>query len=158
MTVDEIINHKDFDRLVYFAYLKFRKKIRVDVEELAHEVRLRIFRFFNQKKGGHLTLSTIIVSNTAWSLYRMAADRKRKYKEFNDNMVCLNEALSSSNSNEQEVADCWEHITKGLDEREISILEMRRDGHTLQEIGKSFGISRERVRQLLANIEEKKLR
>jgi hypothetical protein len=35
------------------------------------------------------------------------------------------------------------------DERTLTIVEMRKRGNTLQEIGNTFGITRERVRQIL---------
>jgi RNA polymerase primary sigma factor len=49
----------------------------------------------------------------------------------------------------------------GLSEREIKILELRFGfpdgckGHTLEEVGKAFGVTRERIRQIEAKAFEK---
>lgn len=48
----------------------------------------------------------------------------------------------------------------GLTEKEMKILDMRMglsDGvvHTLEEVGREFGVTRERIRQLEAKAEEK---
>jgi len=44
--------------------------------------------------------------------------------------------------------------TGKLTERRRAILIMRLEGKTLEEIGHHFGITRERVRQIIANLEK----
>jgi RNA polymerase sigma factor (sigma-70 family) len=55
----------------------------------------------------------------------------------------------------------WEKIMeeqyKNLTLRQKEILKMRLESKTLEEIGNKFGISRERVRQILARLKNKKL-
>lgn len=46
---------------------------------------------------------------------------------------------------------------KNLTLRQKEILKMRLESKTLEEIGNKFGISRERVRQILARLKNKKL-
>ncbi len=44
---------------------------------------------------------------------------------------------------------------KELDNREKDILKMREEGKTLEETGRHYGISRERVRQIQLEAEQK---
>lgn len=41
-----------------------------------------------------------------------------------------------------------EHVERLTDQRNAEIVAMREQGHTLQEIGDAYDISRERVRQI----------
>lgn len=42
-----------------------------------------------------------------------------------------------------------------LEEKELKILDMRNNKHTLDEVGKEFGVTRERIRQIEAKAREK---
>jgi RNA polymerase sigma factor (sigma-70 family) len=58
---------------------------------------------------------------------------------------------------ENETEKILEEQYKNLTPRQREILEMRLKGKTLEEIGNKFGITRERVRQILARLKNKKL-
>ena len=42
-----------------------------------------------------------------------------------------------------------------LSEKEISICKMREEKHSFEEVGKEFGVTRERIRQIEAKVQEK---
>lgn len=48
--------------------------------------------------------------------------------------------------------DRWDHLTRGLDEREKRMLAMVRDGHTQAAIAAEFGLTVRTVRRLVARV------
>ncbi|MCO4761472.1 MAG: sigma-70 family RNA polymerase sigma factor [Myxococcales bacterium] len=85
-----------------------------------------------------------------------------------DGRMTLGETLSSDDPTAEEqyasaqitamVADRLSELHADLNEKELTILEERllaEDGRTLADVGKQYGISRERVRQIEANLKKK---
>jgi len=85
-----------------------------------------------------------------------------------DGRMTLGETLASDDVSAEDqyasaeitamVADRLSELHADLNEKELTILEERllaEDGRTLQDVGQQYGISRERVRQIEANLKKK---
>lgn len=161
MTVDEIINHKDFPILVRFALNKFRGNSSVSFRELLQLTRIRIFRFYKEERHANLKLSTIVVLNVKWSINEYNRVHNGRHAKFNNSMQkfsVLHQNLdrkdiwANTNTNNDAAKELLEEILVGQPSRTKKMIVMRTEGYTLREIGRHFGISCERVRQIIEDV------
>jgi RNA polymerase primary sigma factor len=120
-------------------------------EEIATEMNLDVDKIYTIEKIDQATVSLEApIGNDG-------EDDKSKFGDFlADDKILSPEAESSRRI----VADQVREILNDLPEKERRILEMRHglvDGvtHTLEEVGKEFGVTRERIRQIEAKAHEK---
>ncbi len=48
--------------------------------------------------------------------------------------------------------DCWERLREGLDDRDVAVVELRRDGMKLEAIAERTGLSERAVRRVLESV------
>ncbi len=124
-------------------------------EEIAIEMDLEIEKVYNIMQIDQSTISfeTPIGSD---------GDRKTTFSDFIGDEMATGDSVDapSKEADDRILKDRIAEILNSLTEKERRILEMRHglnDGifHTLEEVGKEFGVTRERIRQIEAKAHEK---
>ena len=99
-------------------------------------------------------LSTIVVNRTNWTLARMC---DRMCNRRNIDLiglwpeVAVSDNISQDCNNKDLATRCWIIVDELLEKRIADIMRRRMCGDTFEQIGKTYLLSKERVRQLESN-------
>ena len=153
--INNILNSPDFKTLVYWAMpsnITFPYNDMESFDDLVHEVKVSIFNNLHDKEPKELAHTTIIVNHTRWVFGNQARYQNRKHNVSNVNFLdeTVIDKNSSSSYEDIDNKDLYDKITGPLksDKRNYQIFEGRLKGERLVDLGKKFGVSKERCRQI----------
>ena len=69
--------------------------------------------------------------------------------------IAEKKGLDTENISFEKTYGRWIEAIKSLTDKEISVMVMRKNKETLETVGRKFGVTRERIRQIETKTEEK---
>lgn len=144
--LNEFLETKDFKRIVVKVGNKFFGPLRFDADDFLHEVRISMFLNLRNKEI-NACWTTITYNHVRYTALRLL---KEKTKKQHIPKKISREFIGNSFQSEVDNRDFMVEAlnTRGLTTREKTMLKLKLEGKTLDEVGLQFSCSKERVRQI----------
>ena len=138
-TVQKMIKCTENNELKYFV--GFGKKSISEIEQLIHSL--------YSGDGEYLLVEELPVTITAYSrVFNTAIQFWNKIKNIFKRHSAENEISNDKKVNNGKITSIFDYINNMPDDRTRQIILYRFDGKTLEEIGRQYGVTRERIRQI----------
>lgn len=151
MTKTELLEHKDFERIVQFIVRKRQIKTSLTIEEIAHEARIHIFLSCSQKVIDTMALTSIIAKNVIWAMGKIKAlNKAQKRKRFHSNSDVDSICSDTKSIDAIDAHDFMEELwvkSEFNDYDKNLVMDVIGHNEMLVTIGKEQGVTRENIRQ-----------
>ncbi len=153
MTPEEVITHKDFERIAKSALSRRSKPADIEEEDLIQEIRLRILKY---GCGDDLKLTTIIYNHAKWCINDILKGKKR-HKFLSSNSMEFFVVDKNSRNLEKELTDKEEcdELYSNLTNRQIQVLNFVKQGYTPIEIVEKLGSTKQNISGIINSAREK---